>query len=315
MRIIILLLGLIGLTGAIARSGPVNEKRTVFESPDGTFELQEVVPQNDDEDTKIFVVSKAKPDERQLLTTLPSLWIPRWCSSPDSKWLAAPTKEVHEVGNMQLFRRIDGLKFEKIPNFSDRVWGSLSAKRKYTKGEEGIIDLVSWSPDNARLLIALRGPVHGDSENDKPWFVDWSVYFNLQTLKFEYTAYLDRWDPQVFKSPSADDYDDRMALAPVSAEPLLDTVSEEDWKKRQVEADRALNEIYHRALAKLDSEEATRLRSEEISWIKHRDQIADEFAKQGAPPNPALRRLQVLVDTTNARTADLKERWMQADNN
>jgi uncharacterized protein YecT (DUF1311 family) len=314
MRIIILLLGLIALPGAIALSEPENQKRTVFESPDETFELQEVVPENDDQDTKIFVVSKAKPDQRQLLTTLPSLWIPRWDSSPDSKWLAAPTKEVHKVGNMQLFRRIDGLKFEKIPNFSDRAWGSLSAKRKYTKGEEGIIDLVSWSPDNARLLIALRGPVHGDSENDKPWFVAWSVYFNLQTLKFEYTAYLDRWDPQVFKSPAADDYDDRMALAPVSAEPLLDTVSEEEWKKRQAEADRALNEMYHRALAKLDSEAAARLRSEEISWIKHRDQLADEFAKQGTPPNPGLRRLQALVDTTNARTADLKERWTQSDN-
>jgi hypothetical protein len=168
MRIIILLLGLIALPGAIARSEPANQNRTVFVSPDGTFELQEVVPGNDDQDTKLFVVSKAKPDERQLLTTLPSLWIPRWYSSPDSKWLAAPTKEVHEVGNMQLFRRIDGLKFEKIPNFSDRAWGSLSAKRKYTKGEEGIIDLVSWSPDNARLLIALRGPVHGDSETISP---------------------------------------------------------------------------------------------------------------------------------------------------
>jgi uncharacterized protein YecT (DUF1311 family) len=315
MRIIILLLGLIALPGAIARSEPANQKRTVFGSPDGTFELQEVVPQTDDQDTKIFVVSKAKPDDRQLLTTLPSLWIPRWYSSPDSKWLAAPTKEVHEVGNMQLFRRIDGLKFEKIANFSDRAWSSLSAKRKYTKGEEGIIDLVSWSPDNARLLIALRGPVNGDSENDKPWFVDWSVYFNLRTLKFEYTAYLDRWDPQVFKSPSADDYDDRMALAPVSAEPLLDTVSEEDWKKRQAEADRALNEIYHRVLAKLASEEASRLRSEEISWIKHRDQITDEFAKQGTPPNPALRRFQSLVDTTNARIAELKARLTQSDDN
>jgi hypothetical protein len=74
MRTIILLLGLIALSGAIARSEPANQKRTVLGSPDGTFELQEVVPQNDDQDTQIFVVSKAKPDERQLLTTLPSLW-------------------------------------------------------------------------------------------------------------------------------------------------------------------------------------------------------------------------------------------------
>ena len=61
MRIIILLLGLV----AVALSEPENQKRTVFESPDGTFELQEVVPENDDQDTKIFAVSKAKPDEKQ----------------------------------------------------------------------------------------------------------------------------------------------------------------------------------------------------------------------------------------------------------
>ena len=314
MRIIILLLGLTALTGAIARSEPANQQHTVFESPDGTFDLQEDVPPNEDQDSKIFVVSKAKPNERHLLTTLSPLWEPDWQSSPDSQWLAAVYKEVHEVGSMQLFRRIDGLEFDKIPNFGERAWASLSVKRKYTKGEEGIIDLMNWSPDNSRVLIALRGPVHGDAD-DKPWFTAWSVYFNLQTQKFEYTAYLDRWDSQVFKSPSADDYDDRMMLRPVSAEPLQDTVSEEDWKKRQTEADRALNEMYHRALTKQGSQHAADLRSEEISWIKNRDRITDEFAKQGTPPNPTLRRLQSLVDTTKARTAELKQRWMQSDEN
>jgi hypothetical protein len=239
MRIIILLLGLIALPGAIARSETANQKEAVLQSPDGTFELQEVVPQNDDQDREIFVVSKANSGQKQLLTTMPSLWIPQWNSSPDSKWLVAVIKEVHEVGSVQLFQRTDGLKFKKIRGFSDHAWTGLIAKRNFTKGEEGIIDLVNWSPDNSRLLIALRGPVHGDAD-DKPWFTSWSVYFNLPVREFEYTAYLDQWNPQVFKSPSADDYDDRMALAPVSAEPLLDTVSEEDWKKNAKQKPTAL---------------------------------------------------------------------------
>ena len=83
-------------------------------------------------------------------------------------------------------------------------------------------------------------------------------------------------------------------------------MTREEWKQRQTDADRALNETYRQALAKLGSEDAATIRSQQIVWIKNRDKIADEFAKQGTPPNPTLRRLQSLVDATNARTADLK---------
>jgi uncharacterized protein YecT (DUF1311 family) len=286
---------------------------TVFESPDGTFELQQVMGQSDDEDQKFFVVSKANPNEKRLLTSEPSLWVGNvWYSSPDSKWLATTVKEVHEVGRMELFRRIEGIQFDKIKDFSPHAWASLSKKRKYTKGEEGIIDFVNWSPDSARLLISLRGPVHGDAD-DKPWFIDWSIYFNLQTEQFEYTTYLNWWDPQVFQSASADDYDTRMQSAPVSAEPLTDTVSEEEWKRRLTEADRALNETYRQALAKLNPEEAARLRSAEITWIKTRDKVTEIFAKQGTPPNPILRRLQSQVDATKARAAELKQEYLNQD--
>lgn len=259
-----------------------------------------------------MVVSKANPEEKQLLMTEPDFWGNLWYSSPDSRWLATTVREVHEVTSMELFRRSEGIKFDKIRDFTNRAWASLSAKRTHTHEEEGIIDFVTWSPDSARLLIALRGPVHNDA-NDKPWFTSWSVYFNLQTQKFEYTPYLDWWNSQVFKSPAADDYDDRMALAPTSAEPLTDTISEEEWKKRQTEADRALNQTYRQVLAKTKAEDAANARSREIDWIKNRDKIADEFAKRGTPPNPSLRRLQCLVDATNERTADLKRDYLDSN--
>jgi uncharacterized protein YecT (DUF1311 family) len=294
---------LLAFPALIARSETTTQ--TVLESRDGTFEIQEVQPQDQDHDSTTFVVSKANPDKKQLLMTEPSFWGNDWYCSPDSKWLAVAIREVHKVSSMRLFRRTEGFEFDQIKDFAHRAWASISTKRKYTRGEEGIIDFVNWSPDSTRLLIALRGPVHGD-EDDKLWFVAWSVYFNVQTQKFEYTRYLDHWDAGVFKSVSADDYADRMALAPVSAEPLFDTVSEEEWKQRQTDADRALNETYRQALAKLGSEDAATIRSQQIVWIKNRDKIADEFAKQGTPPNPTLRRLQSLVDATNARTADLK---------
>jgi hypothetical protein len=97
------------------RSETANGTETVFESPDGTFEIQQAARENDDEDQKFFVVSKANPNEKRLLTTQPGLWAGNlWYSSPDSKWLTTAIKEVHEVGRMELFRRIEGLKFDKI---------------------------------------------------------------------------------------------------------------------------------------------------------------------------------------------------------
>ena len=299
----ILLCGLSGLLGCVAAAQA--ETVTDFVAPDGAFEIQRVIPANDDEDSKIFVVSKSNPGNRVFLDTRSSIAGDSWHLAPDGKWLLDQIRDVHEVGHMELYRQVAGLKFDKIKGFSDRAWASLSSKRKYSKGEEGIMDFVNWSPDSARLLISLRGPVHGDAD-DKPWFTDWSVYFNLQTQKFEYTAYLDGWDSQVFKLTSSDDYDQLTSLAPASAEPLVDTVSEDDWKKRQTEADRALNEVYHRVLAKLGPADAARIRSEEVAWIKKRDRVTDEFAKQGTPANPKLRRLQAVVDLTNARTADLE---------
>jgi uncharacterized protein YecT (DUF1311 family) len=287
------------------QSQAAEETETVLASPDGTYELHQIVPDNDSDDIKIFVVSTTTPKEKKLLDTQPAISGHTWHISPDSNWLADEVRDVHKVGHMELYRRVAGLNFDKIKDFSGRAWASLSSKRTYSKGEEGIIDFVNWSPDNARLLISLRGPVHGDAD-DKPWFTDWSVYFNLRTQRFEYTAYLDRWNSQVFKLASSADYDELTSLAPASAEPLADTVSKDDWEKRQTEADRALNEVYPKVLAKLSPADAARLRSDEVAWIKKRDKVSDEFAKQGTPPNPAVRRLQAIGDLTNARSVALE---------
>jgi uncharacterized protein YecT (DUF1311 family) len=301
-----------GFSLAATQTRAAEENEMIVASPDGTYELQQIVPDNDSDDVKIFVVSTTAPQQKKLLDTQPAISGNTWHISPDSNWLADQVRDVHEVGHMELYHRIAGLNFNKIKDFSGRAWASLSSMRKYTKGEEGIIDFVNWSPDNARLLIALRGPVHGDAD-DKPWFTDWSVYFNLLTQKFEYTAYLDRWNSQVFKAALSVDYDELTSLAPASAEPLADTVSKDDWEKRQTEADQALNDGYHKVLVKLSPADAARLRSDEVAWIKKRDKVSDEFAKRGTPANPASRRLQAIVDLTNARSAELEAQLKESE--
>jgi hypothetical protein len=44
---------------------------------------------------------------------------------------------------MELYRRVAGLDFDKIKDFSGRAWASLSSRRKYSKSEEGIVDFVN----------------------------------------------------------------------------------------------------------------------------------------------------------------------------
>jgi uncharacterized protein YecT (DUF1311 family) len=307
-----LLVLIAGFSLAAMQTRATEENETVVASPDGTYEVHQVVPDNDSDDIQIFVFSTTTPGQRKLLDTQPAISGHTWHISPDSNWLVDQVRDAHEVGHMELYRRVAGLNFDKIKDFSGRAWASLSSTRKYPKGEEGIIDFVNWSPDSARLLISLRGPVHGDAD-DKPWFTDWSVYFNLPTQKFEYTTYLDRWNSQVFKAASSADYDELTSLTPASAEPLADTVSKAEWEKRQTEADRALNEVYHKVLTKLSPADAARLRSDEVAWIKKRDKVSDEFAKRGIPPNPALRRLQAIVDLTNARSAELEAQLKESD--
>jgi uncharacterized protein YecT (DUF1311 family) len=313
LRASVQLLALIaGFFLAATQTRATEENETVVASPDGTYELHQIVPDNDSDDIKIFVFSLTTPGQKRLLDTQPAISGHAWHISPDSNWLADQVRDVHKVGHMELYRRVAGVNFDKIKDFSGRAWASLSSTRRYSKGEEGIIDFVNWSPDSARLLISLRGPVHGDTD-DKPWFTDWSLYFNLTTQKFEYTAYLNRWNSQVFKLASSADYDELTSLKPASAEPLADTVSKDDWETRQIEADRALNEVYHKVLVKLSPADAARLRSDEVAWIKKRDKVSDEFAKQGVPANPTLRRLQAMADLTNARCAALEAQLKESD--
>ena len=301
-----------GFSLVATQTEATEENETVVASPDGTYELHQIVPDNDSDEVKIFAVSTTTPQQKKLLDTQPAISGHTWHISPDSNWLADQVRDVHKVGHMELYRRVAGLDFDKIKDFSGRAWASLSSRRQYSKGEEGIVDFVNWSPDNGRLLISLRGPVHGDAD-DKPWFTDWSVYFNLPTQKFEYTAYLDHWNSQVFKLALSADYDELTSLAPASAEPLADTVSKDDWEKRQTEADRALNEVYHKVLVKLSPADAARLRSDEVVWIKKRDKVSDEFAKRGIPSNPVFRRLQAIVDLTNARSAELEAQLKESE--
>jgi uncharacterized protein YecT (DUF1311 family) len=66
-------------------------------------------------------------------------------------------------------------------------------------------------------------------------------------------------------------------------------------------------------LLKLSPADAARLRSDEVVWIKKRDKISDEFAKRGNPSNPVFRRLQVIVDLTNARSTELEVQLKESE--
>jgi hypothetical protein len=58
-KIVLLLTVALCLRATIARSGANETTETVFQSPDGTFEIQYVAPNKEDGDATIMVVSKA----------------------------------------------------------------------------------------------------------------------------------------------------------------------------------------------------------------------------------------------------------------
>ena len=55
------------LSLSATQSKATDENETVLASPDGTYELHQIVPENDSDDVKIFVVSTTTPKEKKLL--------------------------------------------------------------------------------------------------------------------------------------------------------------------------------------------------------------------------------------------------------
>ena len=111
-----------GFSLAATQTGAAEENETVVASPDGTYELHQIVPENDSDDIKIFVFSTTTPRQKKLLDTQPAISGHTWHISPDSNWLVDQVRDVHKVGHMELYRRVAGLDFDKIKDFSGRAW-------------------------------------------------------------------------------------------------------------------------------------------------------------------------------------------------
>jgi hypothetical protein len=68
---------------AATQSRASEENETVVASPDGTDELNQIVPDNDSDDIQIFVFSTTTPEQKKLLDTQPAVSGHTWRCSLD----------------------------------------------------------------------------------------------------------------------------------------------------------------------------------------------------------------------------------------
>jgi hypothetical protein len=283
-------------------------------SPKGTFKIETVyIPAEDpttDPYEQQYVVSTADPNIREPLGDKRQVVPAEYFISPDERWIFATYHLGSHMGDGELFKRGEGLKFKPVKSqrLAELSWRFFAEQEHmepddvpYRQGDEGIIDFVAWSPDSARLLVDLRGGV-GDERNRGIYL--WYLYFNTKTERLQLTDYLRRLDKDAWKRWRA--FYEEEGGRPIfpeaaSAEPLAELPPETELKKRYEDADSKLNKTYNEILATLDKEQQTSLREDQRQWIKTRD-VGATFYKQAGGKSAAERRYwQYMLDSTEAR--------------
>ena len=287
-------------------------------SPKGTFKIESqpktAPPGSEESDIADFVVSTSDPKVREPLHEHPDSTGAEYYISPDEKWIYDQARYGHKMCGGQIFKRAEGLKFEPVEEqFDDTVWHFFAKQENLPQNQvpffdsgEGIIDLVAWSPDSARVLLDLRVEI-GDERGRGVY--KWYFYFNTQTEKFEVTDYLRRLNKDAWKRWK--NFDEKLVFPEaLSAQPVNDLASAAELKKRYEDADRRMNKSYQQTFAKLDKEQQTSLRDDQRHWLKNREAGARFYKESGGGKStPEQRYWQYMVDSTEGQVRHLDNDW------
>ena len=308
-RLIWLRLCIIGALGAVLNG-------FVLGQTGASFNIEsETKSKGDEQIVSDFVVSNSDPKTRELLHEHPDTTGANYVLSPDEKWIYDQAHYGHKMSGGQIFKHAEGLKFKPVQDqFDDAVWHFFAKQESlnqkdvpYFDSGEGIIDFVAWSPDSARLLLALRvGEIGGERTRG---VYDWYFYFNTQTEKFEVTAYLRRLNKDAWKRWK--NFDEKLVFPEaLSAEPVNNLALASELKKRYEDADKRMNDSYRQTLAKIDKEQQTNLRDDQRHWLKNREAGAKLYKESGGGKStPEQRYWQYMVDSTEAQSRHLDTDW------
>ncbi len=238
------------------------------------------------------------------------------------------------MGGAELFKRGEGLKFAPVQpqGLAQLVWQYFADKEKidpakipFFQNGVGIIDFVAWSPDSARLLVALRGG--GFDENDRRRGIYlWYLYFNTRSGEIELTDYLRRLNKDAWARFRDEKLRANFGEA-ASAEPLGECPPEAESKKRYEVADRRVKELFQELVdieekqlqqsihddqtsqtqREIYEEQLKSSRDGQRAWIKTREIGARVYADSGNKSTATRRYWQHMADSTEAQAKALKE--------
>ncbi len=284
------------------------EDQVILTSPRGTFQIVQAEGQFDRE----WVVSAKDRTQRAALGGAHDAQPHTYYISPDERWIFAHVHMGSGMAAAKLFQRGKGVQFlpwrggegwldDPAWRFHWRTSGSKPRRASSVgPGDEGIIDFVAWSPDSARVLLALRA-----GERQGKGIYMWHAYLNVRTGKLELTDYLRavnrgaarRWEDGELRARWA---------RPASAEPLDPLPPEAELKRRGEVAEARLNQLYAKAMQAAKDDVKKLLRDEQRNWLVQRDTGAKAYAAASPKAEQSQRRRQFFADTTEARNRELE---------
>lgn len=267
-----------------------NKPEVLKVSPSGAFRVVQtgedywiVATSDETQRTKMHSEELANPEEFRF--------------SPDEKWLYVELHHGSCMSGADLYRKSDGTSgrpFQVIaPPLEDGAWAEalkqkLFAKNFADEGECAMVRFGGWSDDSGRLLLVIRG---GEERRET---VGRYLYCNTRAGRFELTAYLRKLNAAEAKSKS------RNVEALACAEPVDPLPDEATLKARYDDADRKLNESYHKVLdgQKSDPAFVTQLKQLQRDWLKARDAGLQIYLASYPAEEKERRRLQFLADVS-----------------
>jgi hypothetical protein len=308
-------------------------------SPKGTFKIETVEKPAEDPTAdpyeQQYVVSTADPKVREPLGKPRQAHPAEYFISPDERWIFATYHLGSRMGGAELFKRGEGLKFHDLnpsQSFAEMAWRYFadnekidSAKVPFFQNGVGITDFVAWSPDSARLLVALRGDDFDENDPRRGIYL-WYLYFNTRSGELELTDYLRRLDKDAWKRFRDEKLRANFGEA-ASAEPLDELPTEAESRKRYEVADRRVKELFQKLIdidekqlrqsihdeqtsqtqREIYQEQLKSSRDLQRTWIKTREIGAKVYADSGNKSTAPRRYWQYMADRAEAQANALKQ--------
>jgi len=255
---------------------------------------------------------------------------PRCFVSPDSRWIFAQIYTQEDSPTGVLYRKADkssappGFEPAIATGFEKLAWQFFCKEWKVSEDVIGLptsygiryksITFGGWSPDSARLLVALSGtvgkpkePEGGGSAQYEYNASRWLCYFNTRSGEFELTERLRKANSTRPNSRPANE-NAAEPNAVLAAEAIGQESPEIPAQDRFKKADGELNNIYQALLKSLPLNQKTQLQDEQRAWLGERDLFAAVHANQSWSPFPNASRIEGAAITTESRLAELEKR-------